>query len=165
MIMVGDSETAKTDMQIRETRPCHIIRLFIKSVFLFVPCWALVLAAFSAALGDIYVACVFVALVILVSHFYKRIRVARIKLIREESVVIQDGKKEIELTRHDILHVTKMVRYTFTETFGLVIATRGGNFWTRTRYMVINDSHNNLTDLFTKMEVRLKNVDKTTDVL
>ncbi len=71
--------------------------------------------------------------------------------------MLNDGKKDIELKKDDILYVARFVRFTFTERFLMSLAVKNGNFLTRKRYLFFNDLQNNLIDTFKNMKVDLKN--------
>lgn len=144
---------------IKETRSTRSIRFLVKSVFLISIFWGIAFVLICLILEEWASAAGGLVLTFLAFYFYKRNRVAAVVGLASDSVMLRDGKKIIQLKRECIEYVFKNFRYTFTDRFMLIIATKNGTLLTRQRYLVVNEPSNDLMGTFLKMKVPMKNFD------
>ncbi len=71
---------------------------------------------------------------------------------------LQTRKGIIICNASDILWAMKMVRYTFTDRFWVMVKTRGHNRSLPRYYMLQNSRSLDLIDLFRNMGIRLRNI-------
>ena len=146
------------EIDIREPTINRYMRVLIKSVFLFVIFFGMLFVVLSITMGQTIIGIVVAMLVVLLSCLYKSNRVVQVKLINDKSVILNDGKRDIELKKEEISYVSKFVRFTFTKRFLLAIRVKNSSFLTLKRYLFLNDPQNNLIDLFKNMKIDLKNI-------
>jgi len=143
---------------IRETSINRYIRVLIKSVFVFSIISGIIIFISCILLKKYMTAAISALLVIFLYTLIKNNRVVRIILVKDDSVVVNDGNREIELRKEFISHVSKFVRFTLTQSFLLCIVLRGGNIFTVKRYLFSDDQRNNLIELLKNMQIELRNI-------
>ncbi len=146
------------EIEIREPNMNRYMRVLIKSVFLFVIFLGMLFVVLSITMRQTIVGIVVALLVVLLAYLYKSNRVVQVKSINDKSVILNDGKRDIELKKEEISYLSKFVRFTFTKRFLLAIRVRNSSFLTLKRYLFLNDPQNNLIDLFKNMKIDLKNI-------
>jgi len=146
------------EIKVKEPDTNRFMRLLIKSVFLFIIFWGIFFVILSIIAKQTITGIVIASLVSLLYYMYRNNRVVKVRLIKDESVVLNDGKRDIELKKEDISYVFKFVRFAFTERYLLAITVQNGSFLKFKRYLFFNDSRNNLINLFKKMKIDLKNI-------
>ncbi|MCP4706730.1 MAG: hypothetical protein GY865_19200 [candidate division Zixibacteria bacterium] len=147
--------------KIQETTTNRQNRLLLKFILIFVFYVGLLVGIFVFILciliGNYITCCFAILLGVMLYIMIQNNRVARIDLIKDNSIVLNDGKGIIELQKKDISYVFKFVRFSVTNHFLLSIVVKGGNLLSTKRYLFFNDSHIDLIKLFTKMKIKLKN--------
>ena len=78
--------------------------------------------------------------------------------MKEFSITVQDGHKQVEIKKEDISYIVKSVRFTFTRNYLLIIVTKKGNFLSRRRYLTFNDPKIDLMFVFKNMGIELINL-------
>lgn len=94
--------------------------------------------------------------VMFVGYYYYE-GISKIKVLRNDSMILICRKKEIELNFKDILYIFKNIRFTlWFKRYSLIIRSKAKN--SKKFYVIINEPEYNFLDIFRNAGIKLKNV-------
>jgi hypothetical protein len=94
---------------------------------------------------------------IIVGYYFKK-RVVRVYTIGADSITLKSGKKEVKLLKTDIISIAKVIRFTATERFWLILTFCSQDKKKKDRYFFMNEPGSNFLELFKNMGIQLKNM-------
>ncbi len=99
-----------------------------------------------------------ISCIVIVCFFMKNFKVARILTITNSSIVLEKNTKRIELYQDNIAHAHKIVKFSITKHYLMILSEKGKNFLSRKRYILLNDPQNDLIALLLKFGIPLRNI-------
>lgn len=97
-------------------------------------------------------------LIPIIFGYHYRNKTAVLDKIEEDSVTFSLGKEKVHLSKENIFSVSKVVRFTMTENYMLVITFYNKKKKKKDRYYFMNIPEYNLLESFKNMGVKLENV-------
>ena len=144
------------ETEIRESKINRLIRITMKTIFTFVTLFSVFFIGFQITLGNIVFSVM--GIPILFISYYFRNRIVRIKKIEKDSILLASGRKQVKLNKGDITSVFKLIRFTFTERFWMVISLDKGKLRILNSYFLMNEPQENFIDKFSSMGLKLRNI-------
>jgi hypothetical protein len=134
----------------------RIQRTSFKSLSIFFICFGILFTSLQILSLDLILSLIGIPNIIL--GFYLNRRIIKIKTFKDDIIIFDLGKEEVELHVKDILSISKMVRITFTKRFWMIITCRKNNSKYKERYFVMNEPDYNFLERFKEMGIYLKNL-------
>jgi hypothetical protein len=111
-----------------------------------------------AALNSSLIRIVFVFLVAgMTLGIFKRIRIVKMEAFSENIITFSSGRIRFELNKLDISFVAKLVRFSISDRFALMILKKGGGIWKFEVLLFINEPGYDFLGMFSRMGIHLKN--------
>ena len=140
-----------------ESRMNSMLRILLKSILLLFILYWIIFSLLIVIVGKLSMLFLAVPMFLLGVYLFYKNRIVRLKSADSQSIIVQDGKKEITLYKEDILHVLKLVRFTFSKRFLLVISLAHKRFKVK-RYLMFNEPAIDLIGKLKKIEgINLRN--------
>ena len=148
--------TSSMEIEIKESNLNKSIRVLVKTICVFSMFFGIVFMIFQILLGNTLISVIGFPIIFL--SYYIGNRISKIKLIKQDSILLASGRKEIQLRKKEILCITKLVKFTFTERFWLKVNLNKGKFPILNCYFVMNEPKYDFIDKFYSMGLRVKNM-------
>ena len=146
---------------VNESKSNRFWRIYYRLISLYLMIMGMIFSPLFIVMGIRDIFFLFFGLIIalpvmFVGYFYYE-GISKIKVLRDDSMVLICGKKEIELSFKDILYIFKSIRFTlWFKRYSLVIRSKAKN--SKRFYVIINEPGYNFLDIFRNTGIRLKNV-------
>ena len=142
------------ETQIIETKLNYFLRCFAKGICIFILLIGIIFIIMQLFIKDYFVLGLGILFIALGSYFLKSF--VRINKIKDDSILLESGKKEIELFHNQINYLFKFVPYSITSRYGILISSnrKGIN-----KFLIIfNDPQLDLLTIMKNSGVKVKNI-------
>jgi hypothetical protein len=92
----------------------------------------------------------------LVFYIYRIIKNVRIKQITEQSIILIDGKKKLEIRKEDVLYAYIHGRYLISKNYAIYLRVKSKGILSVKFLLFGSDPRNDLIEIFKKMNVKIK---------
>lgn len=142
------------DIEIKESKKNRVFRLTLISIAGFIIIFGIFFTVFQILMKNMLLSVI--GILIIITGYWLKKRIYKIKKISKDAVSIVSGEKEITLHK-DTFSIIKLIRFTISQSFLFVVFPNKSNFFTKF-YLVFNEPE---YDIFTKLKnmgVRVHNV-------
>ena len=147
------------EVQIKESELSKLLRVTLKTLRVFCVCFLLFCAVLIAAVDWSVIRIVFACLVAGVAlGILRRIRIVRIEAVIENAIAFSSGRIRFELNKFDISFVAKLVRFSISDRFALMLMKKGQQMWNFELFFFINEPGYDLLGVFSRMGIQLRNL-------
>jgi hypothetical protein len=142
--------------QIKESNINRLIRIILKVICTFGMFFGVFFILYQITLGNILISMIGIPIILI--SYYLRNRIVRIKKIDNDFIFLASGRKEIKLNKGDILSTSKLIRFTFTDRFWMVISLDKSKLSVLNCYFFMNEPQDDFIDKFLSMGLEMKNI-------